>query len=148
MAFLHFDGQIFGIFDDFSKFRIAFGVLHFGKSSNMAKIWGKMMKSLVRLALNPFLHGTSKTRNPGFGYVPDPSLVYMQLVYWYWVSIPNQFFEAEKSGMIYDLLNQTKLILSLSFWHSNKLTERRRRWNFIKPYVEVQKEMPTADGAS
>ena len=28
---------------------------------------------LVELALNPFLHGTSKTQKPGFGG-PDPSL--------------------------------------------------------------------------
>ena len=29
--------QIFAIFDDFSKFRRTFGMLHFEKSSNMAK---------------------------------------------------------------------------------------------------------------
>ena len=47
-------GQIFGLFDDSSKFRSAFSALHFEKSSNMAKIWPKMKKSLVQLALNPF----------------------------------------------------------------------------------------------
>ena len=40
-------------------------MLHFDKSSNMAKIWQKMKKNL---AFNPFLHGTAGTRNPGFGY--------------------------------------------------------------------------------
>ena len=60
---------IFGIFDDFSKFCSAFGALHFEKkSSSMPKIWQKMKKSLVELAFkNPFLRGTSKTRNPDFG---------------------------------------------------------------------------------
>ena len=33
----------------------------------MPKIWQKMKKSLVQLAFNLLLHGTSKTRNPGFG---------------------------------------------------------------------------------
>ena len=45
--------------------------LHFEKSSNMPKIRQKVKKSLVQLALNPFLYGTSKTRVPG---MPDPSL--------------------------------------------------------------------------
>jgi len=35
---------------------------HFEKSSNMAKFWQKMKKSLVRLAFNPFL------QNASFGY--------------------------------------------------------------------------------
>jgi len=30
----------------------------------MPKIWQKMKKNLGQLALNPFLHGTSKARNP------------------------------------------------------------------------------------
>ena len=40
-------------------------------SSNMPKIWQKMKKSLVQLALNPFLHGTSKTH---ILRTPNPSL--------------------------------------------------------------------------
>ena len=40
------------IFDDFSNFFSTFGVLHFKESSNMAKIWQKMKKSLVQ----PELH--------------------------------------------------------------------------------------------
>ena len=42
--------QIFAIFDDFSigiVFFITFGTIHFEKSSNMAKIWGKMKKTNV-----------------------------------------------------------------------------------------------------
>ena len=39
------------------------------------KIWGEMKKSLCSTCLfNPFLDGTSKTRNPSFR-VSDPSLV-------------------------------------------------------------------------
>ena len=39
------------------------------KSSNMPKIWQKMKKGHVQLALKPpFLRGTSKAQNPGFGY--------------------------------------------------------------------------------
>ena len=41
-GFALFFAKFFGIFDYFSKF--------------MAKIWQKMKKSLVQLALNPFLH--------------------------------------------------------------------------------------------
>ena len=33
-----------------------------------------MKKILVRLVLNPFLHVGTHFQNPGFGYVPDPSL--------------------------------------------------------------------------
>ena len=50
--------QIFGIFDEFSKLFSGCGVLHFEKLSNMPKIWQKMKKVLIRLALNPFLHGS------------------------------------------------------------------------------------------
>ena len=51
---------------NFSKFCRAFV-----KSSNMPKIWQKMRKSLVQLAFNPVLHGTTvKTLNPGFSYLP------------------------------------------------------------------------------
>ena len=53
MLFLIFC-QIFGIFDDFSKFNSAFGMLYFGNSSKMAKFWQKMMKNLVRLAFTHF----------------------------------------------------------------------------------------------
>ena len=59
-------GQIIAIFDDFSKFHSLFGALNFEKLSNMAK---NGRKSLVQLALNSFLHGTTGTRNPGFGYL-------------------------------------------------------------------------------
>ena len=38
-----------------------------------SKIWQKMKKSLVQLALNPFLHGTSETW-VSFGYPIDPAL--------------------------------------------------------------------------
>ena len=63
MAFLHFC-PFFGMIVD-----SAFGELNFGKSSNICipKIWQKMKKSLVQLAINPFLHCTSKTRNPDCG---------------------------------------------------------------------------------
>ena len=58
-AFLHF----LAIFDDFSKLRSTFSsVFHFEKSSNMAKIWQKIKNCLI----NPFLHSTAGTRNPGF----------------------------------------------------------------------------------
>ena len=64
--------QIFAIFDYFSMFYSTFFALHFDKSSNMAKIWQNMRKSLVLttyiLALFLFLHDSSKIRNPGFGY--------------------------------------------------------------------------------
>ena len=44
----------------FCSFHSTFGViLHFEKSSNMAKIWQKNEEKLVRLAFNPFLHGTA-----------------------------------------------------------------------------------------
>ena len=49
------------IFDAYSKFHSNFGMLHFKKSSNMAKIKLKMKKSLLQLAFNPFLHGTTGT---------------------------------------------------------------------------------------
>ena len=45
------------------------------KSSNMPKIWQNMKKSSVQLALNPFLHGTSKTPKFDFGYIRDQSLI-------------------------------------------------------------------------
>jgi len=67
-AFLHFL-PIFDIFDDFSKFFSTVSALPFEKSSNMAKMYQKMRNCLVQLSLNPFLHSTSKTRNPGFGYL-------------------------------------------------------------------------------
>ena len=53
------------------------GPLHFRKSSNMEKIWQKLKKKLVQLALNqsPFLHGTSKPQNLGFRYLLDLSLL-------------------------------------------------------------------------
>ena len=38
----------------FRKFHSGFGALHFEKSSNIAKIWQKMKKSLVQFASNPF----------------------------------------------------------------------------------------------
>ena len=66
--------QIIGIFADSPMFHSIYSALHFQKSSNMAKIWQKMKKSLVQLP--PFLHGTSKTQNPGFDFrVPDLSLI-------------------------------------------------------------------------
>ena len=56
------------LFDDVSNQSMQMVLQNFEKSSNMPKIWQKMKKSLVQLALNPFLHGTSITLNPGFGY--------------------------------------------------------------------------------
>ena len=50
--------QMFGIFDDFSKFESSIGALYFEKASDLMchKIWQKM-----KLALNPIiLHRTSK----------------------------------------------------------------------------------------
>ena len=44
-SFLHF----FAIFDDFSKFH---SILHFEKSSNMAKNWQEMKKSFVQINLS------------------------------------------------------------------------------------------------
>ena len=74
-GFSLFFAQTFAIFVDFSVSPSNFGVLHFEKSSNMAKIWQQMMKSLLQLALNPFLHGTT-----AYGY-PQPE---------FWVPICSQ----------------------------------------------------------
>ena len=63
-AFLHF----FAIFDDFPKFLSNFSILIFEKSSNMAKLFQKMKKSLVKFAVNEFLHGIVGTQNPSFVY--------------------------------------------------------------------------------
>ena len=54
----------FATFDDFSKFCSDFGTLHLENH----QICQKIKKRLVQVALNPFLYGTSKTRNSGFGY--------------------------------------------------------------------------------
>ena len=62
-GFSSFFCLIFAIFDDFSKFHSTFIALQFEKSSNMAK----NEENLVRLAFNPFLHGTA-------GRYPKPRL--------------------------------------------------------------------------
>ena len=49
-AFLHFFCQIFGIFNDFTKFCSTFGALHFEKSSNMAKNEEKPCLTCLKLA--------------------------------------------------------------------------------------------------
>ena len=59
---------MFDIFDDFSKWSALKALQNFEKSSNMAKIWQQMKKSLVQPALNKFFQGTSKPQNLGFGY--------------------------------------------------------------------------------
>ena len=64
-AFLH----LFAMFNDFSKFRSTFGVLHLGKNH---QIWQQLEKSLVQLASTPFLHGTTFQ-------VPDLPLLIMAL---------------------------------------------------------------------
>ena len=56
-----------------SIYQATFGMLYFEKSSNLPKIWQKMKKSLVQLALNIFVHGTSKNPKPRF-QVPNQSL--------------------------------------------------------------------------
>ena len=53
-SFSSFFAQIFGMFDDFSKFNRAFGIFSFKKSSNMAKIWQKMRKPLFNLPSTHF----------------------------------------------------------------------------------------------
>ena len=61
----------------FHSFTIIFSTLHFEKSSNMAKIWQKMKKSLVRLAFNPFLQYAyvyCTYPKPRFFCVPVPPL--------------------------------------------------------------------------
>ena len=71
----------FAIFDDCSKFYSTFGALHFEKSSNIAKIWQKMKKSLVQLALNAFLDGTSKTQTTQVsGTRSYPSLILIPII--------------------------------------------------------------------
>ena len=50
-GFSSFYPNFWGIFDDFSKFHSTFGILFFEKPSNMTKIWQKMKKSCVQLAL-------------------------------------------------------------------------------------------------
>ena len=51
---LFFITQIFALFDDFSKWNVPKTLWKFEKWSNMAKLWQKMKKSLVQLAINPF----------------------------------------------------------------------------------------------
>ena len=53
---------ICGIFDDFSKLYSAFNVLHF-------KIWQKMKKRLVQLAINPFFNWLWVIWKCNFGYI-------------------------------------------------------------------------------
>ena len=63
--------QIFGNFDYFFKDlqRLRSSSLWKKNIIKWAKNLGKMKKSLVQLALNPFFHGTSKPPGPaGFGY--------------------------------------------------------------------------------
>ena len=68
--FFIFAKKFCGLFDDFSKFCSTFGMFHFTlKNHQICQKFGiKMKKSLVALALNPFLHGNCiGTRNPDFG---------------------------------------------------------------------------------
>ena len=58
-GFSSFLCQIFGIFDGFAKFHSAFGMLHFEKSSNMAKIWQKTNKSASMVLRVPEPRGSS-----------------------------------------------------------------------------------------
>ena len=52
----------------FQNFAVLLASSSMNKSSNIAKIWQKLKKSLVQLVffIYPFLHGISKTRNPRF----------------------------------------------------------------------------------
>ena len=52
-TFLHFY-QIFDIFDEFSKWSALKALPNYEKSSDMAKIWQQMKKSLLQLALTHF----------------------------------------------------------------------------------------------
>ena len=71
-GFSSFCAQMFGIFDDFSKFRSASGALHFEKSSNMANIWKIMKKNLVLNCLKPIFQ---RLDLPKLGFrVPNPPL--------------------------------------------------------------------------
>ena len=74
MLFFNFC-QIFGIFDEFSKFHSVFRALHFEKSSNMGTILAKHEGTpCSTFALNLFLHAWL-FQNPKSEFrVPDPSL--------------------------------------------------------------------------
>ena len=80
------------ICDDFSKFRsAAFGLLYFGKLSKIPKLWQKMKKSLVQLALNQFLHGRSKTRVSDTQSVTN--IIYLKKFLEYFFFLPSQGYQ-------------------------------------------------------